>query len=123
MAYRGSKSKKTAFVPKIVFRAAVVGVGAVPVCAALATGCSNNGSPALGVAAECFCADGGGYSTACCRFLGNDAGVADGGFGDVHVHPDASVADAAFRDVVIHPDVLGVADIGFVDVADAGDGS
>jgi hypothetical protein len=81
------RSKKTRFVPRAIFRAAVTGVGVVPVCvgagvAYLGVGC---------VAEQCFC-DGGAVSPtgSCCEpIVNHDAG-------DAHVARDApGVSDAA----------------------------
>jgi hypothetical protein len=126
MCHKKPAPRKTAFVPRMLFRVAVTGAGVVPFCAAAAlaevAGCSSS-SVALGVAAACFC-DGSTKisSTACCythpdgTVSGDDAnddfnmGVADVGFqdvGDSSIGP--GVADVGFS----------VADVGFTDVTDA----
>lgn len=90
------RSKKTRFVPRAVFRAAVTGAGAVPVCvgagvAYLGVGC---------VAEQCFC-DGGAVSPtgACCEPIVNHDGGDLEHPGDAHVLRDApavpDVADGA----------------------------
>jgi hypothetical protein len=129
MAYRNSKSRKrTAFVPKIVFRAAVVGAGAIPVCVAFAAGCGGDRINAGDAGAldgqsgdeahfgrdgvACFCFSDGNLP-ACVSVCGHDAGDASL---DSPFRADG-VADLAFSDVV---DGLSVADIGFVDVLESG---
>jgi hypothetical protein len=122
--------RKSAFVPRVIFRAAVSGVSVVPLCAAgalaeVGPGCSSS-TTGLGVAAQCFC-DGSTKvaSVACCSTgpqldgpaSGDDSpedtgmmGVADTGFMDVieesigHGVADVgfSVADVGFRDVGVH---------------------
>ena len=101
------KVKRTAFVPRVVFRIAVTGAGAVPFCAtaagiALEQGCGN-GAQIIAGASPCF--------DACA--------VAIGCFGD-GPNRCPSVADAAFHDAAADhaPDVrLGVADATFKDAA------
>jgi hypothetical protein len=88
------KKRKTAFVPRFVFRGAVAGVSVVPVC--VAAGAASF-STACGVAAVCFC-DGGAMGPECCVLHPADAG-------------DAARSNDAR---------LAVADVGFTDVVDGG---
>jgi hypothetical protein len=98
-ARKTPEKKKTAFVPRALFRVAITGAGVIPFCVTAAAtsleGCGNG---------PCMC-------------------VGDAGFSDVKPHYP-SVGDAAFSDVKAHHDsgsLLkdGVADVGFT-VADTG---
>jgi hypothetical protein len=83
--------KKTAFVPRVVFRAAFAGASVVPIC--VAAGCGNSsGSDGLSVA----------------------AGFVDGGLegGDASATHDARAFDGPF--------VVAVATVGFGDASDGG---
>jgi hypothetical protein len=114
--------RKTAFVPRMIFRAAVTGVGVVPFCAAaglmeLDEGCSSS-SPALGVAAKCFC-DGSTKvsSIECCNTMGQNPDGTVVGSGDAREDvPSTGVADVGFSVADIG---FSVADVGF-SVADVG---
>jgi hypothetical protein len=110
------RTRKTAYVPRIVFRVAASGTAVVPLCVTLglsgaAGGCGDNNS--FVVADACFadnsaCPDGPHYRD----------GVADAAFDGRHVD---SVADMAFTDTRpdglpgVALDAFGVADIGFSD--------
>lgn len=121
--------RKTAFVPRVVFRVVITGAGVVPFCATAGLvsvqGC---GGPQLTVAEVCFdasCA----VAASCYGDAANKppycSGVADGTFSDVKLdhRPDTplGVADIGFKDVKPDQDsgkdaLFGVADIGFKDV-------
>jgi hypothetical protein len=116
--HRSKARTKTAFVPRVVFRAAFAGTSVVPICVAM--GCGNGGNGGLYVAAGFI--DGsveeGGDANAkhdASGFDGPFVGtVAAVGFGDAS--DGSSVIDTGGR-----PDgrILGVAIIGFGDAGDA----
>jgi hypothetical protein len=99
-------TKKTAFVPRVVFRAAFVGVSVVPICAATACGSDVSG----GVAFLGFVD---GASTSDAAEAGLTLTVASRAFadaGDAAVTRDASAFDGPF--------VVAVATVGFGDASD-----
>jgi hypothetical protein len=109
------RSKKTRFVPRVVFRVAMTGAGVVPVCAGAAVAYLGVGC----VAEECFCADGDSTGGGCCGPVVNYDASDVGHPRDAHVGRDASVASDGAADVVdgadgmAVADAFGVADVGF----------
>jgi hypothetical protein len=118
--HRSKARKKTAFVPRVVFRAAFVGASVVPICVA---GCGNgSGDGGLSVANGAF-ADGGDANAK------HDASAFDGpfvvavatvGFGDASDGSSDIDGTIAPEGGGIDARRLGVATIGFSDASEGG---
>ncbi len=100
--------KKTAFVPRIIFRAAIVGAGVVPMCVVACGGeTTGQGGDSGGIGVAATFADGGRHDVAAIGFeAGDEGGNGLGAF-------DGSVAEIGF-------DVAAMAFDGFPSVAEAG---
>jgi hypothetical protein len=100
--------KKTAFVPRIIFRAAIVGAGVVPMCVVACGGeTTGQGGDSGGIGVAATFADGGRHDVAAIGFeAGDEGGNGLGAF-------DGSVAEIGF-------DVAAMAFDGFPSVAAIG---
>jgi len=112
---RKKPTKRTAFVPSVVFTTAVAGV--VPACV---VGCSSNGSGAPSVAACTFGSSGTCATVAAVGYVAFDAG--DGGDADApsFTQPDAATDATEAGDApgdapgdTIQDTTMSVADVGF----------
>jgi hypothetical protein len=119
---KSTKSRRTAYVPRLFLRGAAV-VAVVPACAAAVVACGGN------VAAHAV-ADSGGdtgiFSVAAVAYPAYesgvppfDAGVADVSFADSVAIDAYGVADVSFG---VAADAFGVADVGYRPDAEAGSG-